>query len=124
MMATIKRVRKLSGKRLSEETARSSLKTLVRQFVVKGRKSENEKLYKLAPPGPTAAYTPSPTAQKIARVGRTSQIEPAALAVAQPLLRHKPAVGEILVHVIGETYVETTTNVHGRAFVENHLSWE
>ncbi|MDE1821896.1 MAG: hypothetical protein KGJ23_13970 [Euryarchaeota archaeon] len=67
--AIIRQVRKLAGKRLPEETIRSSLKTLVRQRVVKGRKSGHEKVYKLVAEGQTAAARPSPTPQSPIRAG-------------------------------------------------------
>ena len=120
--AIIKQVRKLAGKRLPEETIRSSLKTLVRQRVVKGRKSGNEKLYKLVPSGPAVQPTPS-IASETARASPSRsppRSESAELAVVQSLLPHKLAVGEVLVLTIGETHVETATNVHGKVVLERH----
>ena len=117
-MAVIRQVRKLAGHRIPEETIRSSLKTLVRQRVVKGRKSGHEKVYKLvqdqlgaAPPSPRPS--PGATTQR-------SSLERAELAVPQPALPHKLAVGEVLVLEIGATHVETATNVHGTVVIERH----
>jgi hypothetical protein len=120
--AVIKAVRKLAGKRIPEETIRSSLKTLVRQRVVKGRKSGHEKVYKLvreeprlAPssPAPTSPPAPLPPLPR-------PRVESAELAVSQPLLPHKLAVGEILILEIGPAHLETATNVHGKVVLERH----
>jgi hypothetical protein len=138
--AIIKRVRKLAGKRLPEETIRSSLKTLVRQRVVKGRKSGNEKVYKLvaAPPAAGAA-TPAggnPPPERVplnelfeghAKEPRhvVGWIDPKTesfrnMVVGEPALPHKLAVGEVLILEIGAAHVETATNVHGKVVLERH----
>ena len=121
-MAVIKQVRKLAGKRIPEETIRSSLKTLVRQRVVKGRKSGHEKVYKLTPAGPSMGPPSSVPSESrsIPRPASAPRAEPAELAVVQPLLPHKLAVGEILVLAIGGAHVETATNVHGKVVLERH----
>ena len=120
--AIIKQVRKLAGKRIPEETIRSSLKTLVRQRVVKGRKSGHEKVYKLVPDQLGAARAPAPPPARTSPEATTppSRIGNADSAVAQSLLPHKLAVGEILILEIGAAHVETATNVHGKVVLERH----
>ena len=136
----IRQVRKLAGKRLPEETIRSSLKTLVRQRVVKGRKNGNEKFYKLvAAPPAVGAATPSGRApppergplnelfERHAKEPRhvVGWIDPKTesfrnIVVGEPTLPHKLAVGEILILEIGAAHVETATNVHGKVVLERH----
>ncbi|MDG6898140.1 MAG: hypothetical protein JRN24_00235 [Nitrososphaerota archaeon] len=120
--AIIKQVRKLAGKRIPEETIRSSLKTLVRQRVVKGRKIGHEKVYKLVPAGSSMGSTSSVSSETrpIPRPVSTPRADPAELAAAQPLLPHKLAVGEVLILEIGAAHVETATNVHGKVVLERH----
>ena len=120
--AVIKQVRKLAGKRIPEETIRSSLKTLVRQRVVKGRKSGNEKVYKLVLAGTPTGPAPSipPGTRPLPRPTSPARTELTEIALAQPVLPHKLAVGEVLILEIGAAHVETATNVHGRVVVERH----
>ncbi len=136
--AIIRQVRKLAGKRLPEETIRSSLKTLVRQRVVKGRKSGHEKVYKLATPNESGSEAPLPAAIFERRTsGSPIPRDEIDLAVHKGLLlghlkAHaeeasfsppippKLAVGDVLILHVGETHVETATNVHGRVVLERH----
>ena len=138
--AIIKQVRKRAGKRLPEETIRSSLKTLVRQRVVKGRKNGNEKFYKLvaAPPDAGAATpsrgTPPPERVPLNELFERHAKEPRHvvgwidpkterfrnIVVGEPTLPHKLAVGEVLILEIGAAHVETATNVHGKVVLERH----
>lgn len=118
--AVIKEVRSLAGKRIPEETIRSSLKTLVRQRLAKGRKRGHEKTYKLVAP---EAATP-PAVESTADVGRgepRAEVTAAEIAVVQPLGPHKLAVGEVLIIEVGMAHVETATNLHGRVVLERHL---
>ena len=139
-MAIIKQVRKLAGKRIPEETIRSSLKTLVRQRVVKGRKNGKEKFYKLvvAPSaaGATTSSGGTPLPERVplnelfeghAKEPRhvVGWIDPKTerfknVVVGEPTLPHKLAVGEILVLELGVAHVETVTNVHGKVILERH----
>lgn len=141
--AIIKQVRRFAGKRIPEETIRSSLKTLVRQRIVKGRKNGNEKFYRLsaAQGGPAAGEPPRPQSQPLG-VERVPLDELLAkheneprhevpwmdprtekfrnVIVGSATLPHKLAVGEVLVLAIEPTHVETATNVHGKVVVERH----
>ncbi|MDE1820869.1 MAG: hypothetical protein KGJ23_12640 [Euryarchaeota archaeon] len=139
-MAIIRQVRKLSGKRIPEETIRSSLKTLVRQRLVKGRKNGNEKFYKLvAAPSAAGAATSSAETPPPERVPLNELFERHAkeprhavgwidpkterfrnIIVGEPTLPHKLAIGEVLILEIGLAHVETATNVHGKVVLERH----
>ncbi len=121
-MAIIKEVRKLAEKRIPEETVRSSLKTLVRQRLAKGRKHGHEKTYKLiASAPPEAGAPPVQGSRALATRGEPrAEITAAELAVIQPLGPHKLAVGEILLITVGETHVESASNVHGKLVLEKH----
>ena len=139
----IAQVRKLSGKSIPEETIRASLRTLVKNGVVGGRKVGRQKVYRLARSGSTTAAPAQRHVRKRAprMVEHTGVIEevsfphepelpspePAssvtvgATAPSQALsVPHKLAVGEALVLHVGETHVETATNVHGKIVLERH----
>ena len=117
-------VRRLSGTKIPEPTIRASLRTLLRQKVLQARRVGREKVYSPAtassasPPKvvtPTASETPPPQPAPV--------IEPQpypAPTSPTPALPHKLAVGEALVLHIGDTHVETATNVHGKVVLERH----
>ena len=122
--ALVEGVRHLSGTKIPEPTIRASLRTLLRQKLLQARRAGREKVYSLAsiaPPSPSKVTTPTvsePPAPQPAPV-----IEPQpypAPTPPTPALPHKLAVGEALVLHIGETHVETATNVHGKVVLERH----
>ena len=117
-------VRHLSGTKIPETTIRASLRTLLRQKVLQARRVGREKVYSLA-----AAAPASPPKVAMPTVSETPTPQPAPVIEPQPYpaptpptpaLPHKLAVGEALVLHIGETHVETATNVHGKVVLERH----
>ncbi len=117
-------VRRLSGTKIPETTVRASLRTLLRQKVLQARRVGREKVY-----SPVAAATPTPPEVVTPTVSETAAPQPAPVIEPQPYpaptpptlaLPHKLAVGEVLVLHIGETHVETATNVHGKVVLERH----
>ena len=120
-MAIIKQVRKLAGKRLPEETIRSSLKTLVRQRLAKGRKRGHEKTYKLVQATETAAAPRAlPTRPETLPGGPAPPAAPSAADLATRSFPHKLAVGEILVLSHEKDHLLVAANVHGRLEVQKH----
>ena len=117
-------VRRLSGTKIPEPTIRASLRTLLRQKVLRVRRVGKENVYSLASARPTS----QPKVAALA-VRETPAPKPAPVLEPQPYpaptpptpaLPHKLAVGEALVLHIGETHVETATNVHGKVVLERH----
>ena len=117
-------VRRLSGTKIPEPTIRASLRTLLRQKVLQARRAGREKVYSLVP-----ANSASPSMAATPTVSETPSPQPAPVIEPQPYpaptpptpaLPHKLAVGEALVLHIGETHVETATNVHGKVVLERH----
>ena len=117
-------VRRLSGTKILEPTIRASLRTLLRQKVLRVRRVGKENVYSLAAAkstslpkmaAPVVRETPAPKPAPV--------LEPQPYPVPtppMPALPHKLAVGEALVLHIGETHVETATNVHGKVVLERH----
>lgn len=109
----VKVTRELAEKRIPEESIRNSLRTLVRQKAIRARRSGREKTYKLVDePSPRSAELVVP------ETSRPSAIPSAADAALS--FPHKLAVGEVLVLFVGETHVETASNVHGKVVLERH----
>ena len=117
-------VRRLSGTKIPEPTIRASLHTLLRQKVLQARRVGREKVYSLVPASSASpAKVVTPTVSEPAAPQQAPLIEPQPYPVPTPptsTLPHKLAVGEALVLHIGETHVETATNVHGKVVLERH----
>ena len=120
----VESVRRLSGTKIPEPTIRASLRTLLRQKVLQARRAGREKVYSLV--AASSASPPevvTPTASEAPALPQAPVIEPQpypAPTSPTPALPHKLAVGEALVLHIGETHVETATNVHGKVVLERH----
>lgn len=108
----VSKVRKSSGTPIPEQSFRQALRTLVRYKVVQGRRSGREKIYRISNPAAVSA-SPSPT------VGPKAPSVPLAIDTTN-LPPHKLAVGEVLVLHVGETHVETVSNVYGKVVLERH----
>ena len=117
-------VRRLSGTKIPEPTIRASLRTLLRQKVLQARRAGREKVYSLVP-----ASSPSPSKPATPTMSEQPALLPAPVIEAQPYpvptppgtaLPHKLAVGEVLVLHVGESHVETVSNVHGKVVLERH----
>lgn len=125
------RVGKVSGKEIPEYSVRSALRTLVRRKLLKEKREGREKSYTFLGTGakaPAAAprtrrsrapAAPKPPVEVAAAVVEAVAVTPEAPS-AGPSLPHRLAVGESLILTVGEEYVESVTNVHGRLVVERH----
>lgn len=108
----VSKVRKSSGTPIPEQSFRQVLRTLVRRKVVQSRRVGREKTYRIinqAPMNASPVPTVGPKAPSVPMVLGTTNLPP-----------HKLAVGEVLVLHVGETHVETVSNVHGKVVLERH----
>ena len=117
-------VRRLSGTKIPGPTIRASLRTLLRQKVLQARRAGREKVYsRVAASSSSPSKLATPTTRQPPAPQPAPVIEPQPYPIPTPptpTLPHKLAVGEALVLHIGETHVETATNVHGKVVLERH----
>ena len=121
----VESVRRLSGTKIPEPTIRASLRTLLRQKILQARRAGREKVYSRVP-----ASLATPPKMATSAVNATPaplqvpDIEPQPYPIPPPpeaALPHKLAVGEVLVLHVGESHVETVSNIHGKVVLERHL---
>lgn len=118
----IRRVRKLSGVRIPEQSFRQALGTLARSNLVRARRAGQEKTYKLVQGAETPAVPqPTPTSPETLPGGPVPPMAPSAAERAVSSFPHKLAVGEVLVLFVGETHVEMASNVHGKVVLGRHV---
>jgi hypothetical protein len=121
-----KRVAKASGKKFHPNSIYVALRILVKKGAVRAIRDGHAKAYQLA----SLRTSSSTTSPKVRAAARKPAAPEMARAQPQPTLplqpgsepatQHKLAVGELLILHVGETHVETATNVHGRMVVERH----
>ena len=120
-----KRIAKSSGKKFHKNSVYLALRELAARGDIKVTRVGLEKTYRIAKDiGPRANQRPP--ASKAAKVGvspeghRRTQPTPSDSGVLAAMFPHKLALGEILVLSIGNGYVLTATNLHGRLTLERH----
>ena len=109
-------VRKTSGTQIPEQSFRQALRTLARGKTVQTRRVGREKTYRLIARSEEKPISPAVPPERRAPPSSSVPLE----IDTTHLPPHKLAVGEVLVLSVGETHVETATNVHGKVVLERH----
>ncbi|MHB8352566.1 MAG: hypothetical protein ACYDFT_07780 [Thermoplasmata archaeon] len=116
----------LSGSEIPGYSVYQALRTLVRRGQLKARGSGRKRVYRVTPTRPTAPPGQAPKdsrlgSKKTARSDAPAPVEPSTpWAPASPAGMHKIAPGEIALLHVGETHVETATNIDGRLVLKRH----
>jgi hypothetical protein len=131
----MRRAASMAGTKIPEFSIYSALRTLKKHKLVTSRRHGHELTFKLAKhskadrtqAGQLAMAVRAETPAPEAPVSAPSSVaavtsEPSAIASTSPAgaTLHKLAVGEAVILHVGETHVETATNVHGKIVLEKH----
>jgi hypothetical protein len=110
------RAAQLSGEKIPYYSIYQGLRTLVRRRELSAQRRGRELYYRSASAAPAA-----PTPAEVAPVpAATASASVPALAAAGPAPMHTLAPGEITLLHVGESHVETASNVHGKLVLERH----
>ncbi|HZY71173.1 MAG TPA: hypothetical protein VFF67_09395 [Thermoplasmata archaeon] len=117
-----KRVGKSSRKNFHRNSIYNALRILVRRGTLQVTRKGHEKLYRVGGGAPAVAATsgPAPVRSSAPRAPRKTAAATSAAptSAAAGSLPHRLGLGDILVLEVGERYVLTATNLHGKLIVE------
>jgi hypothetical protein len=109
-----KRIAKSSAKEFHKNSVYNALRALVRSGHITAVRVGQEKSYRLASPkGPGPGNLRVPQAAKPRVPAPNPNVPPS-------MLPHKLGLGEVLVIGLGDGYVLSATNLHGRLVIERH----
>jgi hypothetical protein len=116
-------VNRLSGMTIPAYSVYAALRTMLRRKMVIARRRGREYQFRLVSTLP--ANVSAATAQPERSAAPASPPAPAVALPAMPVapappVQHKLAPGEAVILHVGESHVETATNVHGKVVLERH----
>ncbi|MCI4368881.1 MAG: hypothetical protein L3K09_04885 [Thermoplasmata archaeon] len=119
-----KRVAKLSGTKIPDQSLYGALRTLVRRRAVSSKRSGRELSFTLSTAAKPARKPTATVAEPAPAPVMIDSSTPVAMAPTTALATitsvQKLAPGEAAILHIGEAHVETATNVHGKVVLERH----
>lgn len=127
----MRRASQLSGSDLPGYSVYQALRTLVKNKAVAARREGRELTYRLtgqhgrrpsAPAPPSVPATPTAPVQPASTppVAATPAPSPAPKPALSPTPIHTLAPGEVAILHVGESHVESATNVHGQLVLAKH----
>jgi hypothetical protein len=113
-------VNRLSGMTIPAYSVYAALRTMLRRKMVIARRRGREYQFRLVSTMPANLSAPTAQPQRSPAAPSAPARAVAAPVAPAPPVQHKLAPGEAVILHIGESHVETATNVHGKVVLERH----